>query len=644
MSSIEDLGGIADPEAVFGHDDDEIALPPEEPSLPPGEWMRKNLFSSKGSGVLTVMFGLLVWFAYRGVLNFAFHNPSRKWAAVPTNIRLMLTQSYPEAQYVRIWFSLGIIMVLAGLTLGVVRSHPMINLRKVLSGSMTFGAFLALSALLIKNNIQTDADGEFVRDEFADVLRVDRGEALSGRWWVFALAALLIGVAGFLWFKLGDRRRFIFIPFLGVIYSVLGLMVLSLWVVPYGKYGLLPDGTFLAEKGSTVAATTQGPWTVMWVLLGLSWFVGNKLLPSARPLKVGLYLGWFLAPYVIIFVVLRDPELDWGHVFSTDIPMFLAFAIIGGAVLYFLTNPSLGEIGRIIAFGLLMLAAFHWLAAFFGWYPMLQKARLSFLVLAFFALAAANFAGPRKVRLGYVATWVGAMTVMHYLITMVNTPSTLDIQGGDDFIGGYLLSLVVAVFSLTLAFPVGVMFALARTSKLPIFRVLSTIFIEMSRGVPLITVLFFFATIIPLFLPQGMTITKLAAAVVALVLFSAAYVAENIRGGLQSVRRGQFEAADAMGLNTSQRVGLIVLPQALRVSIPPLVGQAIATYKETSLLAIIGLFDFLFIAGRVIPAQTQFISQRFEPLLFVSAIYWIGAYSMSRYSRSLEQRLGVGSR
>lgn len=644
MSSIEDLGGIADPEAVFGHDDDEIMLPPEEPSLPPAEWIRKNLFSSKGSGVLTVLFGLLVWFAYRGVLNFAFHNPSRKWAAVPTNIRLMLTQSYPEAQYVRIWFSLGIIIVLAGLTLGVVRSHPMINLRKVLSGSMTLGAFLALSALIIKNNIQTDADGEFVRDEFAEVLRVDRGEALSGRWWVFALAALLIGVAGFLWFKLGDRRRFIFIPFLGVIYSVLGLMVLSLWVVPYGKYGLLPDGTFLAEKGATVAATTQGPWTVMWVLLGLSWFVGNKLLPSARALKVGLYLSWFLAPYVIIFVVLRDPELDWGHVFSTDIPMFLAFAIIGGAVLYFLTNPSLGEIGRIIAFGLLMLAAFHWLAAFFGWYPMLQKARLSFLVLAFFALAAANFAGPRKVRLGYVATWVGAMAVMHYLITMVNTPSTLDIQGGDDFIGGYLLSLVVAVFSLTLAFPVGVMFALARTSKLPIFRVLSTIFIEMSRGVPLITVLFFFATIIPLFLPQGMTITKLAAAVVALVLFSAAYVAENIRGGLQSVRRGQFEAADAMGLNTSQRVGLIVLPQALRVSIPPLVGQAIATYKETSLLAIIGLFDFLFIAGRVIPAQTQFISQRFEPLLFVSAIYWIGAYSMSRYSRSLEQRLGVGSR
>ena len=131
---------------------------------------------------------------------------------------------------------------------------------------------------------------------------------------------------------------------------------------------------------------------------------------------------------------------------------------------------------------------------------------------------------------------------------------------------------------------------------------------------------------------------------VALILFSSAYVAENIRGGLQSVLRGQFEAADAMGLTSAQRTSLIVLPQALRVSIPPLVGQAIATYKETSLIAIIGLFDFLLIAETIIPSQNVFRGNRFEPLLFVSLIYWIGAYSMSLYSRNLEKRLGVGTR
>ena len=108
--------------------------------------------------------------------------------------------------------------------------------------------------------------------------------------------------------------------------------------------------------------------------------------------------------------------------------------------------------------------------------------------------------------------------------------------------------------------------------------------------------------------------------------------------------RGQYEAADAMGLTTAQRTSLIVLPQALRVSIPPLVGQTIATYKETSLIAIIGLFDFLLVAKNVIPAQSEFRSARREALLFVSLIYWVGAYSMSKYSRSLERKLGVGTR
>ena len=624
--------------------DEADALPPVEPSLPPREWMKENLFYSKGSSVLTVVFGLIALAAFRGLLNFAFHNPARNWRAVPTNIRLMMTQSYPESQYVRIWVSFGLIVVLTGLTLAVVRSHPLIGLRKILSAMFGIGVVSIISALIIKTPILTDEAGDFLRDEDANVLRESYGDALAGRWWVFAISIALIAVAGAIWVALGDRRRFIFLPFLGVLYALMGLAVLSLWVVPYGKYGLLGTGEFIAEKGVTVAPTTQGPWTVMWVLLGVSYFVG-RMLPSIRPLKLALYLAWMISPYFIIFVILRDPELDYTHVFNTDIPMALAFMILGGAVLWFLTRPGLGEPGRIIAFGLVLLAGFHWLAAFFGWYPMLQKARISFLVLALFALAASNFAGDKKVRQGFVMAWACTMAVLHYLITMVNTPSTLEGVQADSFIGGFMMTLTLAIFSLTLSFPIGVLLALARTSKLPIFRLLSTTFIEVSRGVPLITVLFLFATIIPLFLPPEMEPpAKLAMAIVALILFSAAYVAENIRGGLQSVRRGQFEAADAMGLSTAQRIGLIVLPQGLRVSIPPLVGQAIATYKETSLIAIIGLFDFLLIANKVIPAQTAFIGKRFEPLLFVSLLYWIGAYSMSRYSRSLERRLGVGER
>lgn len=625
-------------------DADDPDLPPVEPSLPPREWMKENLFYSVGSTILTIVFGLVAIAAYRAILNFAFHNPERNWKAVPTNIRLMMTQSYPESQYVRIWVSLGVLLALAGLTLGVGRSRPLIALRKILTTMFGIGAVSVLSAFIIKNPIRTDENGEFLRDDEAELLRESYGDALAGRWWVFLLGFLLMAVAGTIWVALGDRRRFIFLPFLGFLYSIMGLVVLSLWVVPYGNYGLLPTGEFVAEKGVTVARSTQGPWTVMWLLLGVA-FVAGRSLPSIRALRVGLYLAWLLSPYFIIFVILRDPALDYDHVISTDIPMFLAFAILGGGVLWFLTRPGLGEVGRIIPLGLLLLAGFNWLAAFFGWYPMLQKARISFLVLALFALIASNFAGEYKVRRGFALSWVGAMAVLHYLITMVNTPSTLEGIQSDSFIGGFMMTLTLAVMSLTLSFPIGVLLALARTSKLPIFRLLSTTFIEVSRGVPLITVLFLFATIIPLFLPAEMgSPAKLAMAIVALTLFSSAYLAENIRGGLQSVRRGQFEAADAMGLSAAQRIGLIVLPQGLRVSIPPLVGQAIATYKETSLIAIIGLFDFLLIANRIIPAQAAFIGKRFEALIFVSLVYWVGAYSMSRYSRSLEKRLGVGER
>ena len=289
---------------------------------------------------------------------------------------------------------------------------------------------------------------------------------------------------------------------------------------------------------------------------------------------------------------------------------------------------------------MLGVAAFNWVAAFFGWYPMLQKARISFLLLALVALAAHNFAGERKQRLRLVIGWTALMVILHYLVTMMNTPSTVDAP--DEFVGGFLVTVYIASFTMIFSFPLGILLALARTSTMPIFRVLSTIYIEVVRGVPFITILFFFSTFLNLFLPAGMEIEKLAAAGLGFSLFSAAYLAENIRGGLQAVRRGQFEASDALGLTTVQRTGFIVLPQALRVSIPPLVGATISTFKETSLLTIIGIMDFLRVANSVIPGQTQFLGVKMEGLLFVCMIYWVGAYGMSKFSQRLEKHLGVG--
>ena len=383
----------------------------------------------------------------------------------------------------------------------------------------------------------------------------------------------------------------------------------------------------------------------MWLLLVGSYCLINlvrETLPigQAKALLVGL---WLLSPFVLNWIVLRDPDFDYGHIISTHIPIAALFIFVGGGILFMLTKPSLGEIGRLTAIALLIFGVFNWIAAFFGWYPMLQKVRISFVLLALAALIAPNFAADKKTRLKFVTGWGSLILISHWLITAVNSPSTLELQG-PTYLGGFSLTLFVAILTLLLSFPLGVLLALGRTSSMPIARVLCTGYIESIRGVPLITILFFFSNILPLFLPQGMEIAELAAIVTGYTLFSAAYLAENVRGGLQSVMRGQYEAADAIGLTTSQRTGFIVLPQALRVSIPPLVGQAIGVFKETSLVAIIGAYDILRIANYVVPSQTEFLGVKREGLLLVSVIYFIVAFSMSKYSRRLEERVGLGER
>jgi general L-amino acid transport system permease protein len=188
-----------------------------------------------------------------------------------------------------------------------------------------------------------------------------------------------------------------------------------------------------------------------------------------------------------------------------------------------------------------------------------------------------------------------------------------------------------------------VLLALGRQSRLPVVRSFSVIYIEFVRGVPLVTVLFMAQVMLPLFLPEGMTVERVARAMVGIILFSAAYMAENVRGGLQAIPKGQYEAAQALGLSGALTMVLIVLPQALRLIIPILVGQFIALFKDTTLVAIVGLFDLLGI-GRAVLAQPEFIGLQLEVYLFISIIYWIFSYAMSYVSQRLEIALGVGVR
>lgn len=208
---------------------------------------------------------------------------------------------------------------------------------------------------------------------------------------------------------------------------------------------------------------------------------------------------------------------------------------------------------------------------------------------------------------------------------------------------GLPLTLIIAVVGMVLAFPLAILLALGRRSQLPAVRAICVGYIELIRGVPLITVLFMASLMLPLFLPTGMTIDKLVRAQVAFILFAAAYLAEVIRGGLQAIPRGQVEAADALGLSYFQRTRLIVLPQALSLVIPPLVNTFIGIFKDTTLVIIISLFDLL---GTAEAALSDVNWQGFyvEDYVFIALIYFCFCFFMSRYSQALEHDLHRGAR
>ncbi len=208
--------------------------------------------------------------------------------------------------------------------------------------------------------------------------------------------------------------------------------------------------------------------------------------------------------------------------------------------------------------------------------------------------------------------------------------------------GGLLVTFILAVGGILLSFPIGIALALGRRSSLPVLRWFSTIFIETIRGVPLISLLFMFSVILALFLPPEARLDRLVRALLAMTFFSAAYTAENIRGGLQAVPKGQIEAAEAIGMNKFQIMAIIVLPQAIRAVIPAIVGQFISLFKDTTLVVIVGINDLLGIGRSIVNSDPAFLQAQLEVYLFIAAVYWIFSYFMSLASRRLESSLGVG--
>ena len=210
--------------------------------------------------------------------------------------------------------------------------------------------------------------------------------------------------------------------------------------------------------------------------------------------------------------------------------------------------------------------------------------------------------------------------------------------------GGLMITLLLAVGGIVLSFPIGVLLALGRRSSLPVVKLFSIFFIEVVRGVPLVTILFMFSVILVLFLPAESRIDRIMRALIGTVIFSAAYTAENVRGGLQAIPEGQVEAAKALGLNNFYITTFIVLPQALRLVIPTIVGQFISLFKDTTLVVIVGINDLLGIGNAILNLDPEFVHLQMEVYLFIAVIFWVFSYFMSYASRLVEKALGVGER
>ncbi|SMF29136.1 amino acid ABC transporter permease [Desulfovibrio gilichinskyi] len=247
-----------------------------------------------------------------------------------------------------------------------------------------------------------------------------------------------------------------------------------------------------------------------------------------------------------------------------------------------------------------------------------------------------SFRGSRWIRV----LWLASPIVIFMLIYggVLGLPVV-----GTHYWGGLMLTIMLSVVSMLAAFPISVLLALGRTSNMPIAKPFCVAYIELIRGVPLITILFMASVVLPLFLPPDINLDKVLRAMVGITMFFSAYLAENIRGGLQGVGKGQYEAADALGMSYWKKTIVVILPQALRIVIPPMVNNFIGILKDTSLVGIVGLVDLLQIAFAT-TSNPKWFGRLEEAYVFIAFWYWILCYGLSCYSRHLEKKIPSASK
>jgi general L-amino acid transport system permease protein len=340
--------------------------------------------------------------------------------------------------------------------------------------------------------------------------------------------------------------------------------------------------------------------------------------------------------------------LRWiiNNLFATPYHVAFSFLILG--LLYIITPPFINWAITNATFvgstkadcggdGACWIFIVHKIDFFiYGFYPEKEIYRINW-IFGLFVLFLGLFKYTGKTYRTKIAIFSLFPIISYFLITggsfgLVEVPT--------DKWGGLMLTLVISSIGIVLSMPIGIMLALGRQSELPIIKSLSVLYIEFIRGVPLITILFMGSVVLPMFFPEGMTFDKLLRVLIVVTLFQSAYIAEVIRGGLQAISTGQYEAADALGLSYWKKMLLVILPQAIKVSIPNLVGNAIGLFKDTTLVLIIGLFDLLTMVG-LTAADSHWTGFETEGYVFVTIIFWVFCFSLSRYSKVLEDRLNT---
>ncbi|MEL6222394.1 MAG: amino acid ABC transporter permease [Cyanobacteria bacterium J06627_8] len=309
-----------------------------------------------------------------------------------------------------------------------------------------------------------------------------------------------------------------------------------------------------------------------------------------------------------------------------------------------LSGLTWGILGRNIAnlFGVRTLIGLAVICAAFVIFPLTRanSPLLIGMVVLNVAMAWIGQQAARKYK--GLGQWISIAWFISYFVVLWLIGGGLGIEPvRTDRWGGLVLTLLMAVTGIALCFPIGVVLALGRRSELPVVRWLSIAYIELIRGIPLIAILFMGQVMIPLFLPEGARPDRIIRAVIALTMFSSAYLAENVRAGLQSVPRGQNEASVSLGLNKPLTLIFIILPQALKTAIPAIVGQFISLFQDTTLLATLGLIELLGMANSVL-ANPTYLGRYVEVYLFIGVIYWFFCYALSLGSRQVEKQLNTG--